>query len=191
MSLTSPFGRAPFGARGGDFDVVIPDRVRYWEPWPRRMRAVLDGDTVVDSRDGVMLWQTGAFPVHYFPSADVREELIPPQALSLSPDRDDGRRLLPGYVSVAFDAMDHWLEEDEPVYGHPRDLYHRVDVRASSRHVVVRHDSMSASTRPGSTSTSTASGSRSDQGCGRGLSAAIGCADALPTRPRPSARRRG
>jgi hypothetical protein len=28
-----------------------------------RMRAVLDGDTVVDSRDGVMLWQTGAFPV--------------------------------------------------------------------------------------------------------------------------------
>ncbi|CAN5831035.1 hypothetical protein BH23ACT10_BH23ACT10_24950 [soil metagenome] len=35
--------------------------------------------------------------------------------------------------------MDRWLEEDEPVYGHPRDPYHRVDVRAASRHVVVRH----------------------------------------------------
>lgn len=35
--------------------------------------------------------------------------------------------------------MDRWFEEDEPVYAHVRDPYHRVDVRASSRHVVVRH----------------------------------------------------
>ncbi|MFF0816380.1 DUF427 domain-containing protein [Rhodococcus sp. NPDC003318] len=28
-----------------------------------------------------------------------------------------------------------WMEEDEPVFGHPRDPFHRVDVRRGSRHV--------------------------------------------------------
>jgi hypothetical protein len=68
-------------------------------------------------------------------SADVCEDLIPPQALSLSPDCDDGQRLLPGYVSVAFDAMDHWLEEDEPGYYLPF-----VDVR---RHLLRPSDTPS------------------------------------------------
>jgi uncharacterized protein (DUF427 family) len=36
--------------------------------------------------------------------------------------------------------MDEWLEEDEPVYTHPRDPYHRVDILASSRHVEVTID---------------------------------------------------
>ena len=36
-----------------------------------------------------------------------------------------------------WDAMDEWLEEDEPVYTHPRDPYTRVDILASSRHVRV------------------------------------------------------
>jgi uncharacterized protein (DUF427 family) len=36
--------------------------------------------------------------------------------------------------------MGEWLEEDEPVYTHPRDPYHRVDILASSRHVRVEVD---------------------------------------------------
>jgi uncharacterized protein (DUF427 family) len=36
--------------------------------------------------------------------------------------------------------MDEWLEEDEPIYVHPRDPYKRVDILASSRHVEVRID---------------------------------------------------
>jgi uncharacterized protein (DUF427 family) len=36
--------------------------------------------------------------------------------------------------------MDEWLEEDEPVYTHPRDPYSRVDILASSRHVRVELD---------------------------------------------------
>lgn len=35
------------------------------------------------------------------------------------------------------DAMDKWLEEDEEVFGHPHDPYHRVDVLESSRHIKV------------------------------------------------------
>jgi uncharacterized protein (DUF427 family) len=41
---------------------------------------------------------------------------------------------LDGYVILDFDAFD-WLEEDEPVAGHPRDPFHRVDVRRSLRTV--------------------------------------------------------
>jgi len=36
--------------------------------------------------------------------------------------------------------MSEWLEEDEPVYTHPRDPYTRVDILASSRHVRVELD---------------------------------------------------
>jgi uncharacterized protein (DUF427 family) len=32
----------------------------------------------------------------------------------------------------------HWYEEDEEVFVHPRDPYHRVDILESSRHVKVR-----------------------------------------------------
>jgi len=40
-------------------------------------------------------------------------------------------------MAFRFDAMDDWLEEDEPILGHPRDPYHRVDVRQGSDHVRV------------------------------------------------------
>lgn len=45
---------------------------------------------------------------------------------------------LAGHVVVDFTAPDRWAEEDEDVVGHPRDPFHRVDARRSSRHVVVR-----------------------------------------------------
>ncbi len=43
-----------------------------------------------------------------------------------------------GLVAFVWEAMDAFFEEDEQVYGHAGDPYHRVDVRASRRHVVVR-----------------------------------------------------
>ena len=36
---------------------------------------------------------------------------------------------LAGYVSLDFDDFD-WREEDEPIVSHPRDPFHRIDVRA-------------------------------------------------------------
>jgi uncharacterized protein (DUF427 family) len=47
---------------------------------------------------------------------------------------------LAGYVVLDFDGADRWFEEDEPIGAHPRDPFHRVDVRASSRHVRLRLD---------------------------------------------------
>jgi uncharacterized protein (DUF427 family) len=43
-------------------------------------------------------------------------------------------------VVLDFDAFDTWYEEDEPLVGHPRDPYHRVDVRRSSRQVRIELD---------------------------------------------------
>ena len=37
-------------------------------------------------------------------------------------------------------VLDRWLEEDEVVGGHPRDPHKRVEVIASSRHVIVERD---------------------------------------------------
>jgi uncharacterized protein (DUF427 family) len=57
---------------------------------------------------------------------------------------------LRGLVRFDWAAMDEWLEEDEPVYTHPRDPYKRVDILASSRHIRVVIDGVTVadSTRP-------------------------------------------
>ena len=46
---------------------------------------------------------------------------------------------LAGYVILDFAAF-HWLEDDEEIIGHPRDPFHRVDIRASSVDVEVALD---------------------------------------------------
>jgi uncharacterized protein (DUF427 family) len=55
-----------------------------------------------------------------------------------------------GYVELDFDAFDQWLEEDEPIVSHPRDPFHRIDVRRSGRSVVVEHEGtvLAESARP-------------------------------------------
>ena len=57
---------------------------------------------------------------------------------------------LAGHVVLDFAGFDRWLEEDEEISGHPRDPFHRVDVRASSRHVQLLLDGevLADSTRP-------------------------------------------
>jgi uncharacterized protein (DUF427 family) len=47
---------------------------------------------------------------------------------------------LGGYVVLDFAAFDEWYEEDERIAGHPRDPFHRVDVRRSARPVRVELD---------------------------------------------------
>ena len=54
------------------------------------------------------------------------------------------------YVVLDFHAFDAWYEEDERIVAHPRDPYHRVDIRRGSRHVRVELDGtlLAESTRP-------------------------------------------
>ena len=103
-----------------------------FEPSPRWVRAVRDGTTVADSRRVMLLWEPGRLPVYCFPREDVRRELLPASAVQ---QPAEGGPDLSGYVLLSWRAMDAWYEEDDEVYVHPRDPYHRVDVLRSSRHV--------------------------------------------------------
>lgn len=47
---------------------------------------------------------------------------------------------LAGHVVLDFRAFDGWLEEDEPLLGHARDPYHRIDMRRTSRPVRIERD---------------------------------------------------
>jgi uncharacterized protein (DUF427 family) len=61
------------------------------------------------------------------------------QTLSGAAFRPDDPELN-GHVILDFDAFDKWYEEDEAIFSHPRDPFHRVDARRSSRHVRIERD---------------------------------------------------
>ena len=46
--------------------------------------------------------------------------------------------LLAEKVALAWRAMDAFYEEDDRILGHAVDPYHRIDIRRTSRHLVVR-----------------------------------------------------
>ena len=126
MGLTT--GAGPFGERPqGRFDFDPPARARYVEPTQKRVRAEKDGRTVADSRRVLLVWETGSQPVYAFPAEDVDVEGEPVPGLA-------------GYVRLAWDAADAWYEEDERVFVHVRDLYHRIDVLETTSRVRVSVD---------------------------------------------------
>jgi uncharacterized protein (DUF427 family) len=134
MSLTmgaGPFGHAP----AGRFNLEIPYReVVFVDPSPRRIRALRDGATVVDSHRVRMLHRHGALARYFFPREDVDWQKLAGVAPVEPPDDAPG---LEGHVTFRWDDFDAWLEEDEPLIAHAVDPYHRVDVRRSSRNVAV------------------------------------------------------
>lgn len=161
---TAPFARSP----SGTFNFVAdrPAHALYFESSPRRVRGVVAGETVVDSRDVKLLHETGLLPVWYFPEADVRAEFLRPSDhhttcpfkgeasyMSLAvgdlvnenaawyyPRPIAGAPPIAGHMAFFWEAMDAWFEEDEEIFVHPRDPYHRVDAVPTSRHIVVSVD---------------------------------------------------
>lgn len=107
-----------------------PDDENELEPSPKWIRALLDGRTVVDSRQARMVRPPSGPPRTYaFPPDDV-DDAVP----------DDARMQIGDHVAVRWSAMDHWYEEDEEVFIHPRDPDKRIDTLRSSRHVRVERD---------------------------------------------------
>jgi uncharacterized protein (DUF427 family) len=135
-----------------------------FEPTDRWVRAKIGDGFVVDSKRALLLWESGT-PVstYVFPADDVRTDLLrtaPPPTergrllasewwdLELGNRRyerlawgyDDGP--LAGYVGLDWfgrkePGVEHWYEEEEEVWVHPRDPHKRVDAIPSSRHVEV------------------------------------------------------
>jgi uncharacterized protein (DUF427 family) len=133
------------------------------EPGHKRVRAYLGGGLVADSPRPLLVWEAPYYPTYYLPVEDVRAELVPTGRVEHSPSRGDAqiydvrvgavtaagaaRRYpesplepLRDTVRLDWGSMDEWLEEDEPVYTHPRDPYTRVDILGSSRHVRIEVD---------------------------------------------------
>jgi uncharacterized protein (DUF427 family) len=124
VSLTT--GKGPLSARpAGRFTAPMPAGVAYLEPFRRRVRGVVNGRTVVDSERVLLVHRPGRPPTYAFPAVDVAG--LPAEA---EPDA-------PGYVTVRWDAATAWFEEDEEVFGHPRNPYHRVDCLRSRRRLRV------------------------------------------------------
>lgn len=106
-----------------------PDAGHALEPTPKWVRAVVGGRVVADSRRAVLVRPPRSPPRTYaFPPADVTDA------------PEEARVEVDGYVALQWDAVDHWFEESEEVFVHPRDPHTRIDVLRSRRHVVVERD---------------------------------------------------
>ena len=57
-----------------------------------------------------------------------------------APGTGSRTRTWPATSSSTWHGFDAWYEEDEPIVGHPRDPYHRVDVRLSRRPLRIEVD---------------------------------------------------
>jgi uncharacterized protein (DUF427 family) len=175
MSMTigyGPFGPDPRGRF--NFEPGAPEAVLYFEDSPRRVRVLFSGETVAQSARMKLLHETGHMPVYYFPVDDVQSELLEPtdhrtrcphkgeatyasvrvgnrvagNAMWRYDDPIEGAPPLAEYAAFEWGRMDAWYEEDEEIFVHPRDPYHRFDVLASSRHVrVLAGDTLIAETR--------------------------------------------
>jgi uncharacterized protein (DUF427 family) len=126
----------------------------------KRVRAYLGGDLVFDTYEPRLVWEVPYYPAYYIPASDVRADLVPAARVERSASRGQASYFdvkvagavapeaawryaespieeLRDLVRFEWGALDEWLEEEEPVYVHPRDPYKRVDILASSRHVEV------------------------------------------------------
>ncbi len=130
------------------------------EPAPRRVRALLGGEWVCDSTRALYVWEHPYYPQLYLPAADVATRLLVDDDRTETTDqgevalrtlraggceRPGGARLLtaPTDPTLAdtyrfeWSALDHWFEEDEEIFVHPRNPFVRVDALRSSRPVRV------------------------------------------------------
>ena len=143
----------------------LPQRLLYVEPLRRRIRVRFGGAWIADSEQVLLLFEPGRYPVAYFPQTDISPRILQrTEHTTRHPDfgltawytatasEQHATRAawehieLPSYagelrgrIAFAWRAMDAFYEEDERILGHAADSYHRIDIRQSSRNLVVRH----------------------------------------------------
>jgi uncharacterized protein (DUF427 family) len=144
--------------------VPLPKRLLFVESLRRRLRVKLAGEWIADSEDVLLLHEPGRYPVAYFPIAAVRPGVLASEQRTTqhrdlgdtswftvtAGDRSAARSAwqftaLPDYaaelrdrVAFAWRGVDAFYEEDDRIVGHAADAYHRIDIRRSSRRLVVK-----------------------------------------------------
>ena len=148
-----------------DYPAAIAS-VNHVEPVPRRIRAYLGAEKVLDTTRALYVWEWPNYPQYYIPADDIRPGLLiseghtqrtgrgiaelhglrvtgsgeahrPRAARLITESAIDG---LSGTVRFEWGALDAWFEEDEQVFVHPRSPYVRVDALRSDRGVRVELD---------------------------------------------------
>lgn len=130
------------------------------QPSPRWVRAYFNGLVVADSREMVLFFER-PYPNYFFPKRHVRMEYLhKSDTLEYREGRGetefwhlevDGKRCenaafshrghgVGDYLTFKWDAIDRWLEEEEEIFVHARNPYHRIDAVPSSRHIEVYAD---------------------------------------------------
>jgi uncharacterized protein (DUF427 family) len=138
-----------------------------YEPTEKRVRAELGDETALDSTRALLVWEPRrVVPTYAVPEADI----LAPVTAAPASDREAGGLLHPGIpfavhtaagepvtigervgagfrlaeldgaIALDFGAFDAWFEEDERIFGHPRDPYSRVDVRQTARPIRIEVD---------------------------------------------------
>lgn len=154
----------------------LPERLLYAERLRRRMRVRFGGVWIADSERVTLLFEPGRYPVAYFPEQDIATGVLERiehttqhkdlgttawyivktgdkqaargawQHVSLPAHASE----LQGHVAFAWAAMEAFFEEDDRVLGHASDSYHRIDIRNTSRRLIVKHQErvIASTTRP-------------------------------------------
>ncbi len=164
--MTLTLGTGPLASGAPDSSNYTLDGPRHkllFSAFPRRIRALLGGETILDSENAMLLHESNIFPVLYAPVGDVSMGLLAKTDHSTHcPFKGDasywtitvGDRVvedavwgyeapietaswLRGYVAIESNRVDQWFDEDDEIFGHIRDPYHRVDARPTSRHIQV------------------------------------------------------
>jgi uncharacterized protein (DUF427 family) len=168
MSLTfgtGPFAGKPAGTFNFDLSAAPKHRI-FFHDYPRRLRALVGDRVVLDTVRGKLLHETGLLPVPYAPLEDFDGELLERSDHSTHcPFKGDASywtvragdtvvenavwgyeeplaesSWLEGYGALYWDKASAWFVEEEPVFSHLRDPFHRVDVHESSRPVTASVD---------------------------------------------------
>ncbi|HTH54243.1 MAG TPA: DUF427 domain-containing protein [Edaphobacter sp.] len=143
----------------------LPKRLLYVEPLRRRMRVRFGGTWIADSENALLLFEPGHYPIAYFLESEISPRVLQrgehttrhpdlgatswytvsaggkttPRAAWQHVELPPHASELQGRVAFAWPAMDAFYEEDERIVGHAADSYHRIDIRQSSRRLIVRH----------------------------------------------------
>ncbi|KAF2149784.1 DUF427-domain-containing protein [Myriangium duriaei CBS 260.36] len=131
-------------------------------PTPRRIRLLLNGQYVADSIATRFVWEHKYYPQYYLPTKAFNESFVT-HGEEIKAESGDGAAVarlwtldvdgkstgevlemlageLKGFVKVEFSVMDTWLEEDTPIYVHPKDPFKRVDIVHSTRRIRISLD---------------------------------------------------
>lgn len=167
MTLTlgsmAPFGR-PTGGHANFEIPAKPAHLLYLHLLPQCIRGEINGVQIAKTSSARMLHETRMLPRWYLPRQDVAGDLlVASDTTTHCPFKGDARYWnvrvgdqlivdafweypdplpdappLAGLLAPDLDKLPSWWEEDEEVIGHPKDPFHRVDLRRSSRTVTVR-----------------------------------------------------